>query len=166
VPCRGGGGVPGLAALNTGGDAEINSVSCPSAGNCSAGGIYNYFTTAAQGWVVSQVRGRWGKVKQVPRLERLNYGNAQVSSVSCGANGNCSAGGYYTNPASLSRAFVVSQIRGTWRKAKKIPGLAALDTGDNSQLNSVSCAAANHCSAGGYYSDSAGNFQAFVVSNT
>ena len=32
--------VPGLAALNQGGFANITSVSCASAGNCSAGGLY------------------------------------------------------------------------------------------------------------------------------
>ena len=32
--------VPGLAALNTGGQANVNSVSCASAGNCAAGGYY------------------------------------------------------------------------------------------------------------------------------
>jgi hypothetical protein len=32
--------VPGSAALNTGGSAVTDSVSCPSAGNCSAGGHY------------------------------------------------------------------------------------------------------------------------------
>jgi hypothetical protein len=32
--------VPGTAALNQGGYAEIYSVSCASAGHCSAGGIY------------------------------------------------------------------------------------------------------------------------------
>ena len=32
--------VPGLAALNKGGDAEVTSVSCASAGSCAAGGDY------------------------------------------------------------------------------------------------------------------------------
>ena len=32
--------VPGTAALNKGGDAQVTSVSCASAGNCSAGGCY------------------------------------------------------------------------------------------------------------------------------
>jgi hypothetical protein len=32
--------VPGTAALNRGGDAQIISVSCGSAGNCGAGGSY------------------------------------------------------------------------------------------------------------------------------
>lgn len=33
-------GVPGLTALNTANDASVNSVSCVSSGNCSAGGKY------------------------------------------------------------------------------------------------------------------------------
>src|SRR5690348_5645058 len=32
--------VPGLAALNRGGDAQVSSVSCARAGECSAGGFY------------------------------------------------------------------------------------------------------------------------------
>ena len=32
--------IPGLGALNTGGEAEVSSVSCPPAGNCAAVGSY------------------------------------------------------------------------------------------------------------------------------
>ena len=32
--------VPGLAALNTNGDATVSSVSCAAPGECSAGGVY------------------------------------------------------------------------------------------------------------------------------
>ena len=45
--------VPGLGALNTGGDAEVTSVSCASAGNCAAGGYYRDRTRSPAG-----VRGR------------------------------------------------------------------------------------------------------------
>jgi hypothetical protein len=43
--------VPGTAALNTGRDAEITSVSCASAGNCSAVGDY---TDNQRGTEISQ----------------------------------------------------------------------------------------------------------------
>jgi hypothetical protein len=33
--------LPGLAALNTGGFAEVGSLSCPAPGNCAAGGFYS-----------------------------------------------------------------------------------------------------------------------------
>ncbi len=47
--------VPGTASLNKGGDAAIRSVSCASAGNCSAGGSYSSGTS--QAFVVSETSG-------------------------------------------------------------------------------------------------------------
>ena len=46
--------VPGLPALNTGGDAGVNSVSCTRAGNCAAGGAYRDGSNHIQGFVVSR----------------------------------------------------------------------------------------------------------------
>ena len=46
--------VPGTAALNQGGFAEIRSVSCATAGNCSAGGNYKDSSGLIQAFVVSQ----------------------------------------------------------------------------------------------------------------
>ena len=46
--------VPGSGALNAGGGAGVNSVSCPSAGNCAAGGLYVDSSGHDQGFVVSQ----------------------------------------------------------------------------------------------------------------
>jgi hypothetical protein len=47
--------VPGIAALNTGGDAVVISVSCPSSGNCSAGGVYTNSQGQEAAFVVSEV---------------------------------------------------------------------------------------------------------------
>ena len=46
--------VPGLGALNTGGDAENFTVSCAPAGTCAAGGYYPDRHHHEQGFVVSQ----------------------------------------------------------------------------------------------------------------
>ena len=46
--------VPGTAALNTGGGAQVQSVSCRSAGNCSAGGWYTDSSRHPQAFVVSE----------------------------------------------------------------------------------------------------------------
>jgi hypothetical protein len=156
--------VPGLAALNTGREAELASVSCPAAGNCSAGGYY--VSSALQAFVVSQTKGTWGKAKEVPGIASLNKGgNAQITSVSCASAGNCSVGGYYTDGAGAVQAFVVSQTKGSWGKAKEAPGTASLNKGGNAQVNSVSCASAGNCSAVGFYTDATGSaLQAFVVS--
>jgi hypothetical protein len=46
--------VPGLAALSQGGSSDLRSVSCGSAGNCSAGGNYAVNTSHQQAFVVSE----------------------------------------------------------------------------------------------------------------
>jgi hypothetical protein len=158
--------VPGTAALNKSGNAQISSVSCASAGNCSAGGYYTG-VAGEQAFVVSQAQGTWGTAVKVPGLAALNQGgNAQVSSVSCASAGNCSGGGFYTDSSGGQQALVVIQAQGTWGSATEVPGTATLNTGGVAQISSVSCASAGNCSAGGYYTDSQGDQQALVVSET
>ena len=99
--------LPGTAALNKGGNASINSVSCASAGNCSAGGQYKDSSGHLQAFVVSQVHGVWGKAEEVPGTAALNQGgNAEITTVSCASAGECSAGGF---TAGGGGAFVVSE---------------------------------------------------------
>jgi hypothetical protein len=156
--------VPGTARLNSGADAEVYSVSCASAGNCSAGGYYTGRSFVSQAFVVNEVRGHWGTVEAVPGTARLNSGgSAQVSSVSCASAGNCSAGGLYTDRSNREQAFVVSEVGGHWGTAEEVPGTARLNAGYYADASSVSCASAGNCSAGGNYTASSGAQQAFVV---
>jgi hypothetical protein len=162
--------VPGTATLNTGGNAQVNSVSCSSAGNCSAGGYYAVGNAAhnLQAFVVSETGGTWGTAEEVPGTAALNTGvSAQVASVSCSSAGNCSAGGDYLTTAPAGEAFVVKQTDGTWGTAKGVPGLGTLNTGGEAQLLSLSCASAGNCSAGGYYNDkTTQQYEPFVVNQT
>ena len=159
--------VPGTAALNVGGYAWVTSVSCRSAGNCSAGGYYLDGSNNEQAFVVSQRSGVWGKAIEVPGTAALNVdGRAQVSSVSCGSSGNCVAGGYYLDKSNNEQAFVVNQKNGTWNKAIEVRGTAALNVDGRARVSSVSCHSAGNCSAGGYYADQFLNYQEFVVSET
>src|SRR5712692_1897014 len=88
--------VPGTAALNKGGFAQITSVSCARAGDCSAGGFYQVASFHVQAFVAGEVRGVWGKAQQVPGTAALNQGGqAQITSVSCARAGDCSARGFY-----------------------------------------------------------------------
>jgi hypothetical protein len=61
---------------------------------------------------------------------------------------------------------VVSQANGTWGAAIEVPGTAALNRGGDAEIASVSCASPGNCSAGGHYTESSRNRQAFVVSET
>ena len=158
--------VPGTAVLNAGGDALISAVSCTSAGNCSAGGYYTDAAGHQQALIVNEVNGVWGSAEEVPGTAALNAGGtAAISSLSCAAAGNCSAGGYYTDASGRGQVFVAGETNGTWGGAEEIPGTAALNTGPYDEINSVSCATADHCSAGGYYWNSDSE-QAFVITET
>ena len=123
--------VPGLGALNKGGQAGVASVSCGSAGSCAAGGDYQ--NHGLQGFVVIERHGRWGQAIEVPGLGALNTGGyAQVASVSCAPAGSCAVGGYYSEPHS-EQGFVASERNGRWGTAIAVPGLAALNTGSASR---------------------------------
>jgi hypothetical protein len=124
--------------------------------------------TAVAEFLATQVRvalnDHWGSAVEVPGFSALNAdGDAGVQAVSCASAGNCSAGGYYTDSSGHSRAFVVSEINGTWDKAIHVPGIAALDTGGAESVQSVSCASAGNCVVGGWYASSSSAYQAFVV---
>jgi hypothetical protein len=53
-------------AANTGGQAAITTVACPSAGNCRAGGYYSDRFINNQALVVSEVRGTWRTARALP----------------------------------------------------------------------------------------------------
>jgi hypothetical protein len=145
----------------------VNSVSCASAGNCSAGGSYGDGSGNNQTFVVNEKGGVWQTAAEVPGTAALNTGgNAWVSSVSCASAGNCSAGGSYASSSRDAvdrfKAFVVNENGGVWHTAVEVPGTAALNTGGGAEVNSVSCATVGNCSAGGSYTSDSGQ-QAFVV---
>jgi hypothetical protein len=166
--------VPGLIALNRGGYASLLTVSCPSVGNCAAGGYYYAKDDDEYGnvdaFVVNEINGRWRTARAVPGLSDFDAGgDAQLLSVSCASAGNCSAGGYYANEgvnSTFSQPFVVTETKGRWGTAQPVPGLIELNVGGDAEVTTVSCGAAGDCAAGGYFTDSSGSETAFVVEQT
>src|SRR5262249_45308168 len=79
--------VSGLAALNKGGHAEIQSVSCGESINLSICVAAGYFTDAsgsAQPMVVTQTNSVWGQAIELPGSAALNTGGyGKVNAVSC-----------------------------------------------------------------------------------
>ena len=162
--------VPGTTALNKGNNASVSSVSCASAGACSAGGTYgvspstHHSSGTFQAFVASEVNGVWGKAETVPGAIALGKGGfAGISSLSCASAGNCGAGGSYVGSSGRAQAFVASEVNGLWGKAETVPGTTALNKGGDAGIDSVSCASAGNCSAGGIYTGGSGRMQAFVV---
>lgn len=132
-----------------GGSARVTSVSCKSAGNCTAGGWYSVdFRQGA--FVADEVNGAWRPAGIV--AGSLNKGgNAQVSQVSCAAAGNCAAVGGYAPAANQQTPFVKEEKSGVWGPAVQLPGVAALNTFHYAAATSVSCTAPGDCTVEGYY---------------
>src|SRR5215472_7116498 len=81
--------VPGLGALNRGGAAQLNQVSCGAAGNCVAVGSYADGSFHVQAFMVSETNGTWRRAVEVPGSGILNAGGAaSADSVSCVSAGN------------------------------------------------------------------------------
>ena len=155
--------VPGLAALNKGYNASVNSLSCWAAGDCVAGGMYCDKHRHAQAFVALERKGRWDSAIQVPGTAALNSGgNAQVGSVSCARIGACVAVGTYTDRHKNKQWFTVIERTGRWGKAAPVP-VPALN---GASISTVWCAPGGLCAAGGSFTDQARTGQAWVMTQT
>jgi hypothetical protein len=68
--------------MKAGGNAEVSSVSCGSAGSCAAGGFYSDRHGHRQGFVAVERNGRWGTATGVPGLA-APIRSQQVSNPLC-----------------------------------------------------------------------------------
>ena len=141
-----------------------DSISCPSAGNCTAVGTYTDIN-GTDGVFLTQTRGTWarGLLARLP----LHGSNDAVTlhSVSCPSVGNCSVVGDFADGNLGVQALVFSETAGHWARG----GVVALPNNamaanQNSDLNSVVCPSNGNCTAVGFYADTAGNFQPLVLS--
>lgn len=163
--------VPGVAALNLGGEAVVTSVSCASAGNCAAGGYYqdrpDLGSNYHRAFVVDEKDGVWGTAIEVPGLVALNLGvYAEVRKVSCGSAGKCAAIGFYEDGSHLAHVFVADLTNGVWGTAATVRGTrpTRFNNYDLSYFG-ISCTGAGACAAGfgfGWYGIG-GNKKGFVV---
>jgi hypothetical protein len=149
--------VPGVTALDSGQGSDGGFVSCASAGNCSLGGDFN-----TQSYVDDQTSGTWGSAQQLDVTALGTASQIALTGLSCASSVTCSAVGVYFTSGTQWSGWVANRIGGTWRPAYEVNGLAALNAGHEAQAQAVSCAHAGACALGGYYTDAAGDIQAFV----
>lgn len=148
------------------------SVSCPTDGTCVVGGGYTGYTSTLVpnahdrvGFVATRSGGTWTTMLigdllapgAVPRID------SSVSFVSCATATNCSAVGTYTI-AGGRQGFIATLSSGTWT-AVPVPGLSALNTGNDATVTALSCAPTGTCALGGSYL-AGSQRQAFVASRT
>ena len=143
----------------------VGSVSCASAGNCTAVGSYLDSSGGQQGLLLSEVSGTWGTGTEAA----LPTGTASdpivnLRSVSCASAGNCSAVGSYADSSGFSQGLLLSESSGTWGTRAEAALPAGAGTNPAVTVDSVSCASAGNCAAVGNYIDTSGNQQGLVLS--
>ena len=145
--------VPGLAALNTGVEDGISVISCPSAGNCTAGGLYTETEGNSDSFVVSEVHGKWGQAFELQtNIPGFNGPDGDsITVLSCPSAGDCVVGGVdnVEHDALAASVFVASEVHGTWGKAIPVPNSNKLNQGDQGALNQLSCSGAGNCGVAG-----------------
>jgi hypothetical protein len=141
------------------------SVSCASAGNCTAVGLYGDSSGHEQGVLLSETSGTWaiGVEASLPANAGTNQG-VTLFSVSCASAGNCTAVGGYTDSSGHFHGLLLTETSGTWAIGVEPSLPANADTNPDVFLNSVSCASAGNCTAVGSYTDSSGHDQGLLLS--
>jgi homospermidine synthase len=154
---------------NTASNPAVNltSVSCASAGNCTAVGSYIHSSGKRQGLLLTQTAGTWatGTQAALPTGVKSNPG-VTLPSVSCASAGNCTAVGSWIDSSGNRHGLLLTQTAGTWAAGTDAPLPANAASNPLVLLRSVSCASAGNCTAVGLYTDSSGNSQGLLLTQT
>jgi hypothetical protein len=129
---------------------RVDSVSCASAGNCTAVG--SYYDYGTHGLLLTQ------KARQWERGVAYGATNSRLSSVSCAPDGGCSAVGYADrhqadrNGGEAGQAvLLLTKKKGKWHNESWKVKWPDGGPGEGAALTSVSCASAGNCGVIGYY---------------
>jgi hypothetical protein len=148
---------------------DIESVSCATAGNCTAVGYYEDGTVTYQGLLLNEVGAAWQPATeaQLPADaagETLSQEDLYVASVSCASAGDCTAVGTYdSTSANDVEGLQLIETNGTWAAGSETSLPAASNSNPEVWLASVSCASASYCVAGGAFEGADGNNQALFA---
>jgi hypothetical protein len=134
----------------------LGSVSCTSAGNCVAGGIY-LDAAGGEPMVVSETDGIWGTPTALDQPAGSGGTNTVNGvKVACTSQGNCVAAAQYL--ASVvpndNRPMVVTETGGSWGSAMplQLPANAnTIITTQNARVHGASCPSAGECVVTGDY---------------
>jgi hypothetical protein len=147
----------------------IDSVSCASAGNCSAVGWYKDSSGSHGGLLLAEKAGRWsrGVEATLPANAQTKQSGLPLDSVSCASAGNCSAVGGYTDNSGSDQGLLLTERGGRWRTGVEVALPANASTSHGQVLVfSVSCPSAGNCTALGEYTDNSSNDEGLLLTET
>jgi PASTA domain-containing protein len=155
-------------ADKTGPMQYLNSISCASAGNCSAAG--SYFDSASKDQLVllTQSGGSWGRGIEpaLPANAAADQEELGVNAVSCFSPGNCTVSGNYSRGLDNTQGLLLTQIDGVWATGAEADLPANAATKYQLAWITVSCASAKSCTGVGSYTDSSGGTQGLLSADS
>jgi hypothetical protein len=150
--------------------AELYQVSCPSAGNCTAVGSYNATSSGdTEPLLLSESGGVWAPASEATlpssgATAAAANPEAFLTSISCIANGSCTAFGDYALLSGGNAGLLLSNSSGAWTASAIQPAglsdasispadIQLADGSTSDDYGSVACPAASSCVAGASYED-------------
>ena len=166
----------GLDPLNTARNTGIADVTCVSAGNCTAVGVYTDVSNTDRGLLLTERHGRWQRgvearlpsnVAAAVKDRKGVADNLVLLSTACSSVGNCYAVGNYFTGANTVEPLIIAEHDGHWQTGTAAPlPIGATVRGQKSVLYAVNCLPAGTCTAVGAYVDSNGDQQAMLITES
>ena len=152
---------PDVVQPNT---SEFSSVSCSSAGNCTAVGRFWTIDIYTKSFTMTSTNGAWELAQPALSGEGIQFEYSEFYAVSCPTDGNCTTVGYFLDSGGNGyEAFTMTSANGVWELAQRaqFPG----DNGPQARFRSVSCSSPGNCTAVGTFVNSDGNDEAFTMTS-
>jgi hypothetical protein len=157
-------------ALVKGQVAEIRSIDCPSAGNCSAVGNYddnNPVASREEGFVDLEINGVWRRATEIAITGSTNFNPfVSMGQVDCASNGRCAAVGSYINANDVTEGLVVDENGNAWDRGQALALPANASAFSGATLSEVTCVKDSSCAVFGSYYERGGAIQALSASET
>ena len=157
---------PALLLSSTDPDAEFNSVSCVSAGNCTAVGYFKNAGGDQEAMTMTSTDGVWANVRPATFGDVVQYSSPddEFESVSCVSAGHCTAVGNFKNAGGGYEAMTMTSTDGVWANALPATfGDVVQSSSPYAEFYSVSCVSAGNCTAAGYFENAGGDYEAMTM---
>ncbi|HET8752434.1 MAG TPA: hypothetical protein VFM43_07925 [Gaiellaceae bacterium] len=160
-------GLPANAGTVAEGEApEIDALSCASAGDCTAVGLYGDAFGSPQGWLLTETKGKWARGVEAQLPADADYSEGSylypvftLGWVSCASAGNCTALGGYVDRRRNLDGLILTEHGGRWStgEAAPVPSDAGPSPqegdGPESPMRSLACGSSGSCGVVGLYRD-------------
>jgi hypothetical protein len=154
-------------------DAQLSSVACASAGNCTIVGDYDDTSSNQQGLLLNETNGSFGQAGELilptdaSQADPTQNPQVTLQGLYCASAGNCTAAGGYTNVTQAAMPLVATEANGAWNVGQELtlPSGAATEGNQSASLASVFCVGAS-CSTVGTFTSLSGNSQPLLLSGS